>query len=44
MKTITYKDEVASWRRRNHLMGNKLLPSSYDMTVIASAPEPLSKP
>jgi hypothetical protein len=28
MRTITYRDEAASWSRSNHLMGARLFPSS----------------
>jgi hypothetical protein len=30
MRTITYNDEAAPWRRSNHLLGARLLSSSED--------------
>jgi hypothetical protein len=30
MKTITYNDKAAPWRRSNHLMEARLLPSTDD--------------
>jgi hypothetical protein len=30
MRTIIYNDEAAPWRRSNHLMGTRWLPSSDD--------------